>query len=166
MRSLSLIRHAKSDWSSGAASDHERPLNERGRRDAPEMGRRLRDRGIAFDLMISSDACRALETSEAIRAELGEAAGSLAIEPRLYLVGPIGMLETIEAQAAEIRHLALVGHNPGMTELAQALGALLPNLPTCGIVTFDFSDLKDWSDIRQTRAQTIAVDLPKVKWKD
>lgn len=164
MKRLTLIRHAKSDWSSGAAGDHERPLNDRGRRDAPEMGRRLLDRSIGFDLVLASDARRARETIEAIRSAMGAAAGKLLVEPALYLAGPERLLALVTGQDAAVGHLALVGHNPGLSELAQQLGAAVDDLPTCGIVTFEFPEMKSWKELSGPSAARVMIDLPKRKW--
>ncbi|MCB9831798.1 MAG: histidine phosphatase family protein [Planctomycetes bacterium] len=166
MRRLSLIRHAKSDWSNAARGDRDRSLNDRGRRDAPEMGRRLKRRGLSFELTLASDACRAQETIELIRAELKEDAGRLQVEPALYLASAEDVLAMITGQDDRITDLAVVGHNPGMTSLALALGAEIENIPTCGIVTFAYENLGSWSELGQVKPVVIEVDLPKLPLKD
>ena len=84
MKELILVRHAKSSWKDASVYDHERPLNKRGKRDAPEMGARLKLRGCEPDLIVSSSAVRALETARTVAGEIGYPLGRIVVDERLY----------------------------------------------------------------------------------
>jgi phosphohistidine phosphatase len=138
-----------------------RPLNKRGRRDAPEMGRRLADRGIEVELMISSPAVRALTTAEALAEELGYPWDEIVTDERLYHADADEILGVIEAQDPWIDDLLIVGHNPGLTALANYLSrAGFENVPTSGVIRLTY-DVGSWSDITTQKPQTVLFDYPK-----
>lgn len=116
LRRIVLMRHAKSSWDSSAESDHARPLNERGRRDAPRIARRLRELGWVPDLVVSSDAARTRETWELMRAELGELPARFT--PALYLAGVDAARAVVAKLPSEVATALLLGHNPGWERLA------------------------------------------------
>lgn len=160
MKRITLIRHAKSSWSNGDLSDHERPLDNRGERECSEMGRWLASIDFAPDLVISSDASRALRTARIIIAELGSKP-ALRIDPRLYLSGTRELFGLIGELDEELHHVSLVGHNPGFTDLANILGgAGIDNVPTCGVVRLEL-DVDAWSDIDRDCGRLIDFDYPK-----
>jgi phosphohistidine phosphatase len=119
-RTLILLRHAKSDWRAGAADDHERPLNARGQRAAALIGVYLSQQGLAPDLVVTSSAARARETTQRVLHH-----GGFALEPkverRLYMADPTRILDVIREQNAATRCMLVVGHNPGMEGLVTAL---------------------------------------------
>jgi phosphohistidine phosphatase len=159
-RLLTLIRHAKSSWSDPDLADVDRPLNPRGKRDAPRMGRRLEEAGVRPDVVLSSPAKRARRTAKAVMRELSRKP-AFAVEPSLYMADPDEMLDLVRRLGDSVEHVALVGHNPGMTELVQLLGAAsIDNVPTAGVVRFEF-DTDSWSEIGPGRARFIAFDYPK-----
>ena len=162
MRRLTLVRHAKSDWSLPGQVDWDRPLNKRGQRDAPEMARRLRSRKLKPDLMISSPAVRAITTASVMARELKVAATQLRQDERLYLAAPADMLAVIRELGDGAKHLMVFGHNPGITEFANQLSASehIDNLPTCGVFTALFH-LADWADLRWASGQEVEFDYPK-----
>jgi phosphohistidine phosphatase len=160
MKLLTLIRHAKSSWKDGDLSDFERPLNARGKRDAPVMGKRLAAVAPPPDLMLASPAARARHTAELIAAEAGLEA-VLRFEKGLYLASPGQMLSLAQDQDDSIEHLALVAHNPGTTDLANILAdANIQNVPTCGIVRIELQ-IGCWRDAAPGRAHVVAFDYPK-----
>jgi phosphohistidine phosphatase len=117
-RRIVLLRHAKSDW--GQESDHERPLAERGRRDAPVAGRRLADYGIAPDLALCSTALRTRETWKLAVAELPHRPRTV-YEDRLYEASLGELLALLNETSDDVRELIMIGHNPGTQALADAL---------------------------------------------
>ena len=162
MRRLTLVRHAKSDWSLPGQVDWDRPLNKRGQRDAPEMARRLRSRKLKPDLMISSPAVRAITTASVMARELKVAATQLRQDERLYLASPPDLLAVARELGGDAKHLMVFGHNPGITEFANQLSASehIDNLPTCGVFTALFH-LADWADLRWASGQEVEFDYPK-----
>lgn len=119
MRQLLLLRHAKSSWDDPRLPDHARPLNARGRRNAVAMGEAMRELGLAPDVVLVSSARRTLQTLEA----LAPIEGPPLVEPMdaLYLAHWVGLLEALRNVRETTRSVMLVGHNPGMHELAMAL---------------------------------------------
>lgn len=162
MRRLTLVRHAKSSWRDDTLADHERPLAERGERDAPRMGERLRERGERPELILTSSAKRALATAECLARAIGYPPQALQIEPDLYLADSATILAVVAARDDSINELMIVGHNPGLTELVDELvpDLRMDNLPTCGIVAID-STAKHWSELGSPNASVAYYDYPK-----
>ncbi|MFD5327852.1 SixA phosphatase family protein [Streptomyces sp. NPDC127092] len=117
-RRIVLLRHAKADWPQ--TSDHERPLAERGRTDAPVAGRRLADTGIGFDLALCSTAVRTRETWKLAVQELPERPKTV-YEERIYEASPGELIAVINETPDSVNDLLLIGHNPGMHGLAEIL---------------------------------------------
>jgi phosphohistidine phosphatase len=162
MKRLTLVRHAKSDWSLPGQNDWDRPLNKRGQRDAPEMARRLRSRRLKPDLILSSPAVRALSTATIMAHELKVPAGIVRQDERLYLAAPADMLAVIRELGGEAAHLMVFGHNPGITELANRLSAgdRIDNMPTCAFFTALF-DVESWDALDWHTGQDAEFDYPK-----
>jgi phosphohistidine phosphatase len=138
-----------------------RPLNKRGRRDAPMMGRRLAEEGAEVELMISSPAARAMATAEAVAEELEYLWDEIVAEERLYEADAEEILTVIEEQDDWIDHLMLIGHNPGLTNLADYLSRSgLENVPTCGVVNLTY-DVERWAEIAEANPVQVAFDYPK-----
>ncbi|WP_030691682.1 histidine phosphatase family protein [Streptomyces globisporus] len=140
-RSIVLLRHAKADWNDGP--DHERPLAERGRKDAPVAGRRLADSGIAFDLALCSTAVRTRETWKLAVHEL-PARPRTVYEERIYEASLGELIAVVNDTPDTVNNLLLIGHNPGMHALADALageseGDLLPRMNRSGFPTSAFA---------------------------
>ncbi len=162
MKLLTLVRHAKSSWAEPGQDDFQRPLNPRGRRNAPEMGERLRVRGVKPDRILLSPALRARETADLLLPELGPSEGSVLLEETIYEAACYTLLDLVRSQPREIRHLMLIGHNPGLTELWNLLGRdPADNLPTCGTVGLAFADLDDWRELQPHSGATAFIDYPK-----
>jgi len=121
MKSLTLLRHAKSGWDDPVSRDFDRPLNPRGRRAARTVGLEMKAQGLAFDLVLASPARRVIETL----AEVGAAYGALEPEydERLYLASTATLLEIVRGTPDQVERLLLVGHNPGLEELALRLSS-------------------------------------------
>ena len=162
MRRLTLVRHAKSDWSLPGQPDWDRVLNKRGQRDAPEMARRLRARKLRPDLILSSPAVRALSTAAIMARELKVPAGIVRQDERLYLAAPADMLAVIRELGDGARHLMVFGHNPGITELANRLSAgdHIDNMPTCAVFTATFA-IETWDALDWHSGQDAEFDYPK-----
>jgi len=161
MKTLILVRHAKSSWKDGSLPDRKRPLNKRGKRDAPTMGQRLAEQGVEVELMISSPATRAMATAEAMAEELDYPWDGIVTEERLYEADAEEILTVVEEQDDWIDRLMVIGHNPGLTALANILSRSdLENIPTCGVVELAY-DVDKWVEIVEARPVRFAFDYPK-----
>ena len=162
MKRLALLRHAKSSWSNSSLVDHDRPLSTRGERDAPEMGSRLFSRGTEPSLFLSSTAIRAITTTKKIMEALNSSHEIIKTDRRLYLASHSDILKLIEDQENTIYDLFIVGHNPGLTNLANHLlpDLRLENLPTTGIVAIE-SAAQKWSELSQSSLRLLYYDYPK-----
>ena len=135
MKILTLVRHAKSDWKNSTLTDRQRPLNKRGERDAPVMGRRIVDHGIRPSLIIVSPAVRAWTTATLIAREINYPFEFLQREDALYLASLDDLLAAVMAQDDGFNSLMVVAHNPGLTQFADYLSpGITANLPTAGVV--------------------------------
>ena len=161
MKLLTLIRHAKSSWKDPGREDFDRPLNKRGKRDAPDMGQRLARGGAIPELIVSSSARRAADTAREIAAQLGSGAVELVFEPGLYLASAGQLLDAVRGVDEHVEHAALVAHNPGITDLVNALTDVrVDNVPTCGIARLRL-EVERWSDAEFGRGQLLDFDYPK-----
>lgn len=148
MKTLYLIRHAKSDWGSPAVPDNERPLNSRGKRDAGTMGNMMAERGWTADRWLVSTARRAEETAHLICRLLHYQDVDICRCPKLYLASPESILREL-IKAGDANSAIIVAHNPGISELAIQLGLSRSDyLPTCGVVAFQL-DISRWLDLQQ-----------------
>ncbi|MFO7812729.1 MAG: histidine phosphatase family protein [Pelovirga sp.] len=160
MKNLSLIRHAKSDWSSGAASDFDRPLNHRGNKAAPMMAERILKRGSIPDLLVSSPARRAFETVELLAHELDAPQEQIVFHRDIYDASLSMLVETVR-QLPALEHIALIGHNPGLSELGLWLCPQAPEwLPTCAVLELELA-VNDWSAVSPGCATLLYYDYPK-----
>ena len=161
MKTLYILRHAKSSWNDPDLADHDRPLNKRGKRDVPEMGARLKARGVLPDLVLCSDARRALDTGIPIAELLGVSSQAIRREASLYLANDGFILELLKGLKDRCQKVMIVGHNPGLTDLANRfLPQFLPNLPTAGIVELVF-EIDSWTNIGARMLVHSSVDFPK-----
>jgi phosphohistidine phosphatase len=161
MKILTLIRHAKSSWKDPTLPDWDRPLNKRGRRDAPMMGERLAARGAYADLLVTSPAVRAVATAEAIAAEIEYPTDEILLDERLYGADEFEILEVIQGLDDAWERVMLVGHNPGLTDLVNALSPTgIDNVPTCGIVELTY-DTESWALIGRIDPVAVDYDYPK-----
>lgn len=162
MRTLFLIRHAKSSWGNPGLRDHDRPLNERGLHDAPKMAQLLVSQGVKPDLLVSSSAKRALTTAlffaEAFKIE----PGAVQREPNIYEAFPQEILRIISELPDDARTVLLFGHNPTFTEVANQFyeNDFIENVPTCGIVKIS-SSAASWKEFYEGNAKIAACYFPK-----
>ena len=163
MKTLTIVRHAKSSWDDPSLRDHERPLNKRGHRDAPEMGRRIAEHGIRPSVIVSSPAVRAWSTARAVAKATSYPYEFLEKEPLLYHASVDRILDVIAAQDERCNNLMLIGHNPGFTDFANFLvSGLTNNLPTAGVVSLEI-DIDDWNLYERPPTKLLVHDWPKKK---
>jgi phosphohistidine phosphatase len=160
-RQLTLVRHAKSSWDDPAVRDRDRPLNDRGERDAPVMGQRLRARGARPTLILTSPAVRARRTAQIIAREIGYPQEFLQREEDLYLASPDEIIAVLTRQDSSFRDVVVCGHNPGLTELANRLtGAGIDSVPTTGVAVIEL-DIRSWADLDGARGELLFFDFPR-----
>ncbi len=133
MKSLLILRHAKSSWSHPNLADHDRPLNKRGKRDAPRMGKLLRQEELTPDLIISSTAERAIATAEEAAQESGYEADELKVTRYFYHAAPEMYVTVLQELLASLNRVMVVGHNPGMAELVEDLTGETVRMPTAAL---------------------------------
>ena len=161
MKILTIVRHAKSSWKDMGLRDRDRPLNKRGKRDAPEMGRRIHEHGIRPSLIVSSPAKRAWTTAKAVADAINYPREFLQKEDALYLASLDTILDVIVAQDNGFNNLMLFGHNPGFTDMANFLvPGLTNNLPTAGVVSVEI-DQDDWNLYTRPKTRLLVHDWPK-----
>lgn len=163
MKTLYIVRHAKSSWADPLQDDFDRPLNDRGKRDAPRMGKRLKEKNIFPDLMLSSPARRAYATAKRISKVLGYDKSKIKTADKLYHADEEKMLEVIRGVKDKHKSLMVFGHNPGLTDFVNAFqdGELdIDNVPTCGIVAFEL-DIDSWSKASWGKGKMLFFDFPK-----
>ncbi len=147
MKTLYLVRHAKSSWKFPELDDFERPLNKRGKRDAPAMGRLLKDKDIMPDIIISSPAVRASMTTKIISDILSYPLSRVKYSDEIYEADTTSLLRVVSRVDDKFNSTMLIGHNPGMTYFANMLAsARIDNIPTCGIFCTEL-DISSWQEI-------------------
>jgi phosphohistidine phosphatase len=160
MKTLLVLRHAKSSWDDPARDDHERPLNKRGQRDAPRMGALVREHGLMPDVVISSDAVRARLTAEAM-AEAAHYTGEILLDQRLYLASPDDILLVLRGVRQNAATVMIVGHNPGLEELVEQLTGTQQDLPTAALAQIVLP-IDRWRDLTvATRGTLVGHWRPK-----
>lgn len=158
---LYLVRHAKSSWSDASLADRDRPLNKRGRKSAPDMGKRLAVKGHQPELIISSPARRAFLTAKSIAKELAFDESEIITDESLYFSGTRSMVELLERLDDRYEKVMIVGHNPAMTSLMDILSdSPVDNMPTCAVAVIGY-DIASWSDMRKTGGTLLDYDYPK-----
>lgn len=161
MKTLTLIRHAKSSWDDPSLRDFDRPLNKRGHRNAPFMGQILNARGTNFDRVYASPARRAIDTAQYICGELECGADAIEVVPDLYDAGAQELLGLIRGADDAFSSIAVVAHNPGLTHLTNLLAdAPIVNVPTTGVVSFEL-DIESWAVVGATAPVACDFDYPK-----
>jgi phosphohistidine phosphatase len=160
---LLLVRHAKSDWDDTSLKDFDRPLNERGKNDAPKMAHRLLDKNISIDALIASPAKRAKKTARLFAEVFKKNEEEIIYKPELYLPGPEVFYTVIENTNNKFNTIAIFSHNPGITEFAYMLApgsTPMTGIPTCGIFAVRLlSD--DWKEIKIMKKEFLFFDYPK-----
>jgi phosphohistidine phosphatase len=165
MKTLLLLRHAKSSWDQPSLADFDRPLNQRGLRDAPRMGKELARRKTRPELVLCSPALRARQTLELFTGPAGLTMEPI-YEPRIYNASARNLLEVIQETPGRVDRIMLVGHNPGLEDLFARLTERVEHLPTTALACLELK-AQDWRDAATSRARLKWFVTPKgIKGKD
>ena len=161
MKTLLLIRHAKSSWANAELTDFERPLNERGKYDAPLMAKRIKNKKIAIDLFVSSPANRAKKTAKIFMHEFGAKEKRLLTMAALYEASINNFYEVVQNLNNKDDTVALFAHNPGITDFINSLKCSpVYDMPTCGVYAFKIKT-KNWIDFKNSDKEFLFFDYPK-----
>ena len=158
-RILIAMRHAKSDWSDGSLSDHDRPLNKRGCRDAPRMAHWLDDLSFVPDLILSSTSERTRQTAALMRQEW-KRDPVVSYTPSLYLAGPDAITKAIRSDGCDAKRLMVLAHNPGIAHFVSVLAGQQLDMPTAAIAVFQVA-AEDWSRFNSDDVALVQYMRPK-----
>jgi phosphohistidine phosphatase len=160
MKTLIIMRHAKSSWDQTNLADHDRPLKKRGERDAPRMGELLLDEDLIPDLIITSSAKRALATAEAV-ADACDYAGEILVTRIFYHADPETFIEELQGVDDRASMVMVVGHNPGLEDLLEELTGEWHRLPTATIAVVDLP-VRRWGELSEvTQGNLVNLWTPK-----
>jgi phosphohistidine phosphatase len=161
MLRLTLVRHAKTAPAHDGQEDWDRELEAKGQHEAQMMGQRLKDRDLIPDLILTSPAVRARSTTKILAQQLKVRSTHITEDERLYLASPEVMLTVLKETGRKYQHVFVVGHNPGITELADRLSKdrSLDNMPTCAVYTLEF-DVKSWTEVEWRSGVNAQFDYP------
>ncbi len=161
MKTLLLIRHAKSSWDDTSLNDFDRPLNDRGKRDAPIMAERLSEKKIDVDAFVSSPAKRAARTAKIFAEEFKIKKDDIVFKTELYMASADIFFEVIKKMDDHLDCVSIFSHNPGLTDFANELTEVrVDNIPTCGIFAVK-ADIKHWADFKEAKKKFWFFDYPK-----
>jgi phosphohistidine phosphatase len=160
---LLVVRHAKSSWDITDLNDFERPLNDRGKKDAPQMAKRLIDKNIPVDAFVSSPAKRAKKTAELFCETYGKSEEAIVYVSKLYHAPVEVFYEVVDGLYDSFNTVAIFSHNPGITEFVNTLTdeVNIDNLPTCGVCAVQVK-IKKWSDFKKAKKEFLFFDYPKL----
>ena len=161
MKTLLIIRHAKSSWEFGIA-DFDRPLNDRGKKNAPEMARRLLNKKITIDAFVSSPAKRAKQTAELFCTTYNRNPSEIIFVEGLYHAPPMEFFKVIESLDNKFSSVAIFSHNTGLTNFVNRLvdKLTIDNVPTCGVFAVTIP-IDNWRDFGDTKKELLFFDYPK-----
>ena len=160
MKTLLILRHAKSSWKNSSLADPDRPLNQRGKRDAPRIGQLLRDEDLTPDLILCSTARRARDTAEAL-AETSGYEGEIEFRPEFYMGDPEAYLRALRGLSDDYQCVMVVGHNPGLEELVETLSGEAETMPTGALAQVSLP-IQRWRQLAdETKVKLINVWRPK-----
>ena len=163
MKHLLLVRHAKSDWSDGSLADFDRPLNTRGKHDAPRMARLLARGGLTPTLLYSSPARRAYDTARLFADEFGIPENDISTDQSLYEASTSEILSAIRELPDDHDVVAVFSHNPGLTSATSRFAEeYVANVPTCGVAHV-VAEVSSWGAFSETRAALRELYVPKEK---
>ncbi|GAB3876899.1 histidine phosphatase family protein [Hymenobacter segetis] len=161
MKTLYLLRHAKSSWSFDELSDQERPLNDRGRDDAPLMGQALAKRRICPDVIVSSPAVRAMSTAVLVAREMQYPHDKIVVESGIYGADVDDFLAILKDLPDSAASALVVGHNPTITETANTLSpSSINEMPTAAVVCLRF-ECEQWAEVSKVNAEFYFYDYPR-----
>jgi phosphohistidine phosphatase len=159
VKTLLLLRHAKSSWKDAALADGDRPLAKRGRKDAPRMGALLADQGLVPDRILTSTALRARETARLV-AEAADYEGEIEAHDDLYLASPAAYLEALRWLPDDLDCVLCVGHNPGLEDLVAALGGSPQRFPTAALAHLEL-DTDVWRHVASAPSRLVDLWRPR-----
>ena len=145
MKTLLILRHAKSSWKDPSLADHDRPLNKRGKRDAPRMGKLLQEQDLVPERIISSTAKRARNTAKAV-AKACHCEDKVELTPEFYHAGPGAYLAVLQDVPDNEQRVMVVGHNPGMEALVTHLTGRMETMPTAALAHIELP-IEKWTDL-------------------
>jgi phosphohistidine phosphatase len=162
MKTIILVRHAKSSWKDLSLDDFDRPLNKRGKKDAPFMGKKLKERQIMPDLVLSSPAKRARKTATAIAKAIGYPKKKIIFDDNMYHASAGYLFEIIRNLDDKHGAVMLFGHNPDFNDLADMLLKKNPvhNIVTTGLYCIKFN-VDQWQNVREEKGESVFYDYPK-----
>ena len=161
VKTLILVRHAKSDWGNPGLADFDRPLNERGKRDAPAMAHRLLDKKIKIDAFIASPAKRAAKTAKIFAAAYKIDNDEIIFRDELYGAGENVFYDVVATADKKFDSIAIFSHNPGITDFANQLtDTRIDNIPTCGVFAIK-AECNKWKDFASAKKEFWFFDYPK-----
>jgi phosphohistidine phosphatase len=163
LKTLLIIRHAKSSWDIGTLNDFERPLNDRGKKDAPEMAERLLEKKIKIDAFVASPAKRAKKTAEFFCSAYDRKHDEIIFISALYHATVDVFFNTVETLDDKFSSVALFSHNPGITSFVNELvhAVHVDNMPTCGIFAIRIN-IDKWKDFKKATKELLFFDYPKM----
>ncbi len=162
MKTLYIIRHAKSNWGDFTLPDFQRPLNERGKKDAPDMAERLLQKDASVDIFVSSPAKRAIKTCKLFCKAFKYDTDDILVVDELYHASVPVFFKTISRLDDHYSSAAIVSHNPGITEFVNTLGlsVKVDNMPTCAVFAVSI-DSDSWASFESDTKNFILFDYPK-----
>jgi len=162
MKTLIVVRHAKSSWDTSVPDDFNRPLNDRGKKDAPASAKRLVKKGVAIDTFLSSPAKRAKKTAQCFIKEYNKSKDKIIYLPQLYEATLSVFYEVVMSLDDSYNDVALFSHNPGVTEFVNTLTEVhIDNMPTCAVFAVKINTNK-WADFRLAQKEFWFFDYPKL----
>lgn len=159
MKRILILRHAKSSWTDPNLSDFERPLNERGLRTAPFMGKLIVERGLSPAAIISSPAKRARQTAELVVNEIGVET-NLSFDDRIYEASPNALRIVVSETISDLTSVMIVGHNPGIEGFIRHLTGKIESMPTAALAVIDLN-IESWKEINHDTGSLITIIRPK-----
>lgn len=161
MKTLVLVRHAKSSWDNIDQQDIDRPLNDRGKKDAPEMAKRLKAKGVKVDVLVSSPAKRARRTAVFFAEELGVKKDEIVVIDELYMASPSSFERVVASLPDKYDTAVIFSHNPGITEYTNTLTNVhVDDMPTCGVYAVS-GETDKWATFRAGEKKFLFFDYPK-----
>jgi phosphohistidine phosphatase len=162
MKTIVLVRHAKSSWKDSSLDDFDRPLNKRGKKNAPFMGQKLKEGNILPDLILSSPAKRARKTATIIATAIGYPKKKIVLNPDMYHCSGWTLFEMMRNQDDKNNTIMILGHNPGFNDFANMLLERNPvyNIPTTGVYCIRFN-VDSWKKIQEGKGESVFFDYPK-----
>ncbi len=161
MKTLLIVRHAKSSWKDSSMPDIDRPLNQRGKDDAPFMGTLLHDKKIKPDTIITSPAKRANTTAKLMAAKMNFDEVDICVLNEMYLADVNDLMDVVHSIDDNHNVAMIVGHNPGLTNLTNYIANCnIDNIPTCGIVCIEFA-VDSWNHVAKKNSRLVFFEYPK-----